>query len=310
MARQPHRSNRTTEEFHRFFADALAPLGVQFNDPIAQRIFDVRVKDRCLGDVRLGDIPPTLQKRDSNFYDKEYNEVKAVAIALVQLGLDCGATLELRDKPDVDVTLGDGSTVYVEHRFVGEQHVVSMPRYAEDIDRILAQARASDPAFDNIFDGWNVTVRLPFIDERRRSSPRDVAAEIVELARELAGAAYRAPRISDDRYPILTAYRATISARPVTFKTASIVQTGEATWIGNDLGFTAMIHAAIDEKRAKAKGYDVTCQPLWLVLTIADERIFGPAFYELLERDVRRSAIMPFQRVIVCASSMKPIIRE
>lgn len=127
-----------------------------------------------------------------------------------------------------------------------------------------------------------------------RSAERRLVREISELLRSDAITAERhGNRIVDARFPTLVEHGAHLHIS--TSNGAHVDVTASAhSFDPRSLAHVAL--TVLKRKRKKARGYDLTA-PLWLILSVTDQRgVFGKSL-DVLERfDV---AIEPYERVVV-----------
>lgn len=242
---------------------------------------------------------------DSNFYAKEYLESLAVARMLVQLDMDDEAQIIRRDKPDVAVHLKTGD-LFVEVRLVGQESVIAMPRHVEKANIILLKRRRSDPAFDKLFDGWTVIVRVDFVPEEERDTAKALANEMESFIRDTAGKKMLGPVADTKRYPLLTRYRGIANLSDVIFKTHTMIECGEPSWSSPPI--LDLMLDAITEKRRKAKVYDPACRPMWLLLSVVDERHMAPLLHQHLRNALTVASTTPFEKIVIIGSGMTPVI--
>ncbi len=127
-----------------------------------------------------------------------------------------------------------------------------------------------------------------------RSAERRLVREISELLRSDAITAERhGNRIVDARFPALVEHGAHLHIN--TFDGAYVDVTASA----HSFDSRSLAHVALkvlERKRKKARGYDMTA-PLWLILSVTDQRgVFGESL-DVLER--LTVEIEPYERVLV-----------
>lgn len=302
MPREPHYGD-TGAEAQRVFDDFFASVGWHSDTEFQKQVLGVVVDG-----LPLAERPIEFAFPGSNFYAKEYLEALAVARLLVQVDMDDGAQIIRRDAPDIEVRLRDGKVFYIEHRMMGEQHVISMPRYVELVNKKILDTRAQDPALEAAFtfNGWTFLCRFAFIPEDERSTVDSLAGEVIRLIRELSGTK-RVLIVDDEAYPLLSRYRATVACRPTTAKTVTMLLAGEASWVGPRAEIGPLLRHALEEKRRKAEKYEPACRPLWLLLSVADDRNFGPILRQQVIQELIEAELRPYDKVVVTFPGMEPV---
>jgi hypothetical protein len=127
-----------------------------------------------------------------------------------------------------------------------------------------------------------------------RSAERRLVREVIALLRSDAAAAERyGNRIVDGRFPTLAAHWAHLHVSPFD---GGFVDVTASAFSFDPRSLAQVALKVLERKKKKARGYDQTA-PLWLILSVTDQRgVFGESL-DLLERvDV---AIEPYERVII-----------
>ena len=278
MPRKRHVSDRTVGEVHALFERLVGP---GYDNSYARRVLRMPVDGEPLGKRRA-----ELQKSRSLFYAKEYLEAQEAANALVQLDLDeTVVNIARRDKPDIAVHWSDRPPVYIEHRIVAEP---GMPfeRHLEQAQHAFEDLANEDTAVAvrSFLKSGAFTIRIsdPGAKARARSG-REIAAEAVRLTSEIAGAVSLL-KPDPKRYPFLARYAASVFYRPggpaqtSAFQQNAIAVDPQPPWVQEQL------YVALAEKRVAAAGYDPSCRPLWLLLTLQVENLFTDLLRDLIVR--------------------------
>lgn len=58
----------------------------------------------------------------------------------------------------------------------------------------------------------------------------------------------------------------------------------------------------------QAAGYDLTCRPLWLKMTLWDDHVLTFMACPLVEQALTSVEIAPFDRIVVGMSGMEPVV--
>lgn len=71
------------------------------------------------------------------------------------------------------------------------------------------------------------------------------------------------------------------------------------------------LRSALDGKRDRARQFDPTLHPVWLLMVLDDERELVPRFVpELVQSALDDCAIDPYDRVVVTYSGIAPMVFE
>jgi hypothetical protein len=280
------------------FRSALAPFGVLQDESYARRVFRLRVEGQPIGDTA-----PRLRKAYSNMYSRDENESLSVARMLVQLDMDSAAeNISERDKPDRKVTFTSSGPLYIECSLV-ESGQLEFTAFLEDANHEVETRRNRDKQLANILKRYNVIIRVaPRVVEMKM---RNLVGDVTRFINAGPAVLERVDTV-DPSYQVLNACHGEGYWRHKGYESNTWLQK-QGEWIDPTYVGPAVARA-LSDKRAAAAGYDTSCKPLWLLLAIADERLFPPG----VEADVRAAlageAIDPFDKVVITYSGMAPVI--
>ena len=300
MRRKREEFDRTVGEVQALFERLVGP---GYDNSFAQRVLRIPVDGAPLGRRRA-----ERQKARSVFYAKEHIEAQEVANMLVQLELDVHvANVVRRDKPDIEVHWHDRPSVYIEHRIVAEPGM-TFERHLEEAQHAFEDLAQNDPMLLDFLKAGTFTVRLsdPGL-KARTTSGRGIATEAARLAGEIRGPVSLL-KPDPERYSILARYAAKVFYKVGGPEQSPIFQPYGGTinprpqWVPEQLG------VALTEKKAAVAGYDLSCRPLWLLLSLQHEGLFQVMLREVVEATLLVADTGPFERIIVRAPLMKPVV--
>jgi hypothetical protein len=257
------------------------------------------VADFTVDGRRLGAEPYRLASRSPHEtrLEQKQSETLLVADALAHLGYH-GVALQARESPDFRATfrLGAGGrlgTVGIELAQLVEPESARWHNAIENLRIAVRDAVDADPALQTALSGRYVS--LNFWHCPKRSAERRLLREILELLRSDMLAAERGGnRIVDGRFPTLVQHWAHVH---VNASEHAYVDVTASAHTFDPRSLAQVARKVLERKQKKALGYDRSA-PLWLVLSVTDQRgIFGESL-DLLERF--NLTIDPFERVVVC----------
>ncbi len=243
--------------------------------------------------LRAEPYRPISGSRHETRLEQKQSETFLVAHALAHLGFRHVA-LEPDESPDFRATfpLGVGEPIGIEVAELVEPDSARWRNAIENVRIGVRDAVDADPMLQAAITGRYVNLNLWRCPNR--SAESRLLREILELLGSGALAAERhGRRLVDTRFPTLVEHWAHL--RVTSFDGGSIDVTASAHSF-DPRGLAPVALKVIERKRKKARRYDATA-PLWLVLSVTDQRgVFGDSL-DLLERF--NIEIAPYERVIV-----------
>lgn len=251
------------------------------------------VADFSIDGRRLGAEPYRLasRSRHETRLEQKQSETFLLAHALAYLGYR-NVALAARESPDFRATFADRSAVGIE---VAELVEPSSARWRNAIENVrigVRDAVDAEPALQVALAGHYVSLNLWHCPSR--TAEGRLLREIPALLRSDAlHAARQGNRIVDPRFPTLAEHWAHLYVSP--FDGAYVDVTASAhSFDSRSLARVAL--KVLERKQKKARHYDTTA-PLWLVLSVTDQRgVFGDSL-DLLER--LEVPIASYERVVV-----------
>ena len=302
--RSKHTTKHTAGELQARFEEVIAHVGGSYDNTLARRVLAVPIDGMTLGD-RCNEI----RKPRSSFYSQTFFEAMAVVQMLVGLDMDESAmNVERRDRPDIRVVFADRPALYVEHTNVAPYDGMPFARHLEEINHAVTERKQKDSAFRQLCGGGNLEIRLSDPGVGKRSEPDQVAGEIANLVEAIADDV-ELLKPNPETQPTLARYQANVFYRMGRVSNPTPCQRdggwldpGRA-WIGERL------RTALCKKREKARQFDPSLRPLWLLITLDAEReLFPPFVSELVHEAMDGLKIAPYDRVAVSYSGAAPII--
>ena len=256
------------------------------------------LSDFTIDGRRLGAEPYqfTSRSRHETRLKQKQSETFLVGHPLAHLGYR-EVALESRESPDFCATFLNAAdqvtgSIGVEVAELVEPDSARWRNAVESVRIGVRDAVDADPALEAAIRGRFVSISLCHCPNRR--AERRLLREILELLRgEALAVECNGRRIVDARFPTLVEHWAHLFVR--TFKGAYVDVTASAhSFDPRSLAQVAL--KVLERKRNKARSYD-TRLPLWLILSVTDQRGVFSGSLDLLERV--NVVIEPYERVVV-----------
>ncbi len=290
--RAVHQTSATIAETHQTFADFIASLGMSYADEHVE----LAMQQLVFEGMPFGNRPAQLRRPDSKFYDKTYLEARAVARALVEIGVHTGVLSVRRSRapqPDVTVEYAD-HVLYVEHAMIVDESAIAVDVAIEDANFLLHDATTSDAQLAGVFDRGILTVRLTTVDVAVGIDVRALAVETASVARSLAGDVslfVPAPEL----YPTLTSNGARFFYKTCPTPSVMPIQTDDT--LDRLREFEPTLRRVLEQKIAAVERYDAECKPVWLLLSVGHGFELMPCLPETVEQVVAELGIGGFDRL-------------
>jgi len=245
---------------------------------------------------RLGAEPYQLasRSRHETRLEQKQSETFLTAHALAHLGYR-DVVLEAREAPDFRATLPPSTkSIGIEHAELVEPESARWRNAIENVRIAVRDEVDADAGLHAAIRGRYVS--FSFWRCPDRSAERRVVREITELLRNDAiDKEHHGKRILDGaRFPTLVAYWAHL--RVTKFAGASVdVTAGAHSFDPRSIADVA--RKVLERKRKTARKYDTTA-PLWLILSVTDQRGVFSDSLEFLDR-LQNIEIEPYERVVV-----------
>ena len=308
MARKPiHFTESTGEEMRKMFSSAISALGMRMAGAERDRRIDaVRVDG-----VALGGRKGELRKPGSAFYAQSFLEARAAAGMLVDLELDGDVENVIRgDAPDITVYFRDGRTLFVEQAMVMDSAATRFSLAIDDANILAEAITSSDAQLRAIFEGGLFIIRLDHLtdeDLELRFKPEALAAEIIELGHTIAHET-ALQRVDGRRFPLLGQIGAWMHYKPCNALTARPIQL--PAYHARRHMLEPVLRDVVKKKIEGAKGYPLSCAPLWLLLDVDHHFDARGALQPVANRVIDDLSESRFERIVVQHPGDSPLSFE